>query len=629
MPNKRKTIRKLRAILSADVKGYSLLMSDDEAFTIKTLKKYRSIMTEQIEEHEGRVVDAPGDNLLAEFSSAVDAVECAVKIQKYLKRENDRFAEDKKLQYRIGVNIGDVVQDGDRIYGSGVNVAARIESLSEPGGVCVSRNAYDHIKDKLSFGYEYLGDHEVKNIKDPVRVYKVLTDPEDAGKLVGEKIQRYQKKWPALAVAIVAILIGIIVWQFYYQNTPPIEAASVENMAFPLPDKPSIAVLPFDNMSGDPDQDYFCDGLTDQIISTLSKYSGLFVIARNSTFIYKGKPVKIKKIAEDLGVKYVLEGSVQRTVDRIRVRVQLIDAITGFHVLSERYDKELKDIFDIQDDITMKVGNALEIQLLSGEQARIWSKAYTTNFEAFEKTLKGRHYFNKATNEDNMRSRALFNEAMDLDPGNVVPYLMLGWTYFNEGRQGWVESPYESIKMAYEYAQKAIKTNDRVDGPYALLGVIYGVKHQHEKGVEQLKHALTINPNSSDNYSFLAGLTGVMGKWEESVGYSKTSIRLSPNPPTWYYWILGRAYFMTDQYNNAIETLKKAVYVNPNFLLAHTLLAACFSSLGHQADAAAEAEEVLRINPNFTLESYAKTLPYKNKADIERYIDALRKAGLT
>ena len=336
-----KVIRKLRAILCADVKGYSLLMADDEAFTIKTLKEYRNIMSVHIQQHTGRVVDAPGDNMLAEFASAVEAVQCAVEIQKALNMKNENFPEDKRLQFRIGVNIGDIVQDGDSIYGAGVNVAARIEGLADPGGVCISRNAYDHIKDKLKLGYEYLGEHEVKNIKDPVRVYKVLLDPEDAGKLIGEEPTRIRKKWVVPVVIVAAIILTSLAWYFIQGVIKPdIEPASLDRMAYPLPDKPSIAVLPFDNMSGDPEQGYFSDGLTEQIISALSKVAYLFVIARNSTFTYKGKPVKMQQVAEELGVRYVLEGSVQKAGDRVRITVQLIDALKGHHLWSERYDRK-------------------------------------------------------------------------------------------------------------------------------------------------------------------------------------------------------------------------------------------------------------------------------------------------
>lgn len=363
MSSEQKVIRKLRAILSADVKGYSILMADDETFTIKTIKEYRSIMSHSIEQHNGRVVDSPGDNLLAEFASAVDAVKCAVEMQKLLKNENDRLVEEKRLEFRIGVNIGDVIQDENRIYGDGVNIASRIEGLADPAGICVSRSAYDQIKKKLGFGFEYLGEHSVKNISEPVRVYKVVTDNEDTGKLIKEQPKRVEKKW-ILPTIIVAVITGALVAWFIAQSTIKldIEPASIDKMALQLPDKPSIAVLPFTNMSGDADQEYFSDGMTEDLITDLSKISGLFVIARNSVFTYKGKPVKIGQVAEDLGVRYVLEGSVRRSGNQIRINAQLIDATTGGHLWANRYDGQMDNIFALQDGITQKIVSALEVK---------------------------------------------------------------------------------------------------------------------------------------------------------------------------------------------------------------------------------------------------------------------------
>ena len=392
MPTEEKVTRKLRAILSADVKGYSLLMANDEAYTIKKLEAYRDSMSDIIRSHSGRVVDAVGDNLLAEFSSIVDAVRCSVEIQKDLQQKNANLPTDKRLEFRIGVNIGDVIQEGNRIYGNGVNVAARIEGLADPGGVCISRNAYSHVRDKLELGYEYLGEHIVKNIKRPIRVYKVLMKPEDAGKLIGEKRQRYRKKWSGFGVVTVAFLIGIIVWQFYYEKSPTIEAASVQNMAFPLPDRPSIAVLPFDNMSGDPKQEFFCDGLSEDIITAISKIPDIFVIARNSSFTYKGTAVKIKQVAEELGVRYVLEGSVRTSENKVRITAQLIDAIKGDHLWAERYDRTLEDVFSLQDEITLKVLTALQVKLTEGEKIRALSRG-TNNLNAYLKWVEGRQHF--------------------------------------------------------------------------------------------------------------------------------------------------------------------------------------------------------------------------------------------
>jgi len=427
-----KVTRKLRAILSADVKGYSLLMADDEAYTVRKLEEYRTRMSNLIKANSGRVVDAVGDNLLAEFSSAVDAIQCAVEIQKALKAKNSELVKDKQLNFRIGVNIGDVIQDKDRIYGAGVNVAARIEGLADPGGICISRNAYDHIKDKLKLGYKYLGDHEVKNIKEPVRVYKVLMAAEDAGKLIGEKPKRAEKKWILPLALVAAIIVTSIAW-YFFQNImkPDIEPASIEKMALQLPDKPSIAVLPFNNFSKDLGQDYIADGITENIITTLSKTEYLFIIARNSVFTYKGKPVAIKQVSEDLGVRYVLEGSVQISNNRIRITAQLIDAIKGSHVWAHTYDKNLEDIFHLQDEIALKILQAVRVELTEGEQAKVFGSG-TDNLKAYLQFLKGAEQLDKFTREGTALAKKYAQTAIDIDPMFSSSYRLLAAAYLYE-----------------------------------------------------------------------------------------------------------------------------------------------------------------------------------------------------
>ena len=624
--------RKLTAILSADVKGYSRLMGEDEKGTVRTLNAYREVMANLTQQHHGRVVDATGDNLMAEFASVVDAVECAVEIQKELKSRNAELPENRRMEFRIGINLGDVIEEEGRIYGDGVNIAARIESLSEPGGICISGTAFDQVENKLSLGYEYLGEQTVKNITKPVRAYRVLMEPEAAGKVIGEKKvkpRQWQKAGIGLVVAVIVVVVAVAIWRIYLRPTPPHgEVASKEKMAFPLPDKPSIAVLPFTNMSGDPKEEYFSDGLTEQIITSLSKFQRLFVIAQNSTFVYKGKPVKIQKVAEDLGVRYVLEGSVQKSGNRVRITAQLIDAITGHHIWSERYDRELKDIFALQDQITMKITQAMRVELTEGEQARYWTKWMTDNPEALEKNWQGVGFMRRGTKQDIETARKLFEEAIALDPKYVWPYVNLGFTYWCDARFGWSESPAKSLQTAFELAQKALAMEESIDLGHSLLASIYLVKRQYDKAIAEGERAVALNPNGAMAYSILAWIVGCAGKWEESVLYAKQSIRLNPFPEFGDYWILGRAYFMTGQYDEVILTLKKAVRINLDFLPAHILLAACYSSLGRDAEATTAAKEVLRINPKFSVESHAKTLPYRNEADIEREVAALRKAGL-
>jgi len=628
MPEEQKVTRKLRAILSADVKGYSLLMADDEAFTIRTLKEYRSIMSTKIEQHNGRVVDAPGDNLLAEFASAVDAVQCAVDIQKILKEKNQDLPDDKKLEFRIGVNIGDIVQDEDRIYGSGVNVAARIEGLADAGGVCVSRNAYDHIKEKLNFGYEYLGDHEVKNIKDPVRVYKVLTDPEDAGKLIGEEPKRIRKKWVLPLVIVAAIIVTSFAW-YFYQNTikPDVELASVENMSFPLPDKPSIAVLPFDNMSEDPKQEYFSDGITEEIITALSKIPKLFVIARNSTFTYKGKPVKVQQVSEELGVQYVVEGSVRRAEDRVRITAQLIDALSGHHIWAEKFDRDIKDIFAVQDEITKKVITSLQVKLTEGEQAGVYAKG-TDNLEAYLKAMKANWLYLQSTKEGVLKALELAEEAIALDPNYAFAYKVLGGAHGITLWLGISKNPRETLKLAIELHRKAIELDDSLAIAHSALGYWLIIARQHDKGLAEGEQAIALESSSADVINGYAMILRFVGKEKEAIPLFEEALRLNPKPPNVYLHNYAATLRDLGLYDEAIVQVKRAIEKKSNDLLANVVLTSCYSQAGREEEARTAAKEVLRLNPKFSVAQIQRTAPYKNRDNAKRFGDSLRKAGL-
>jgi adenylate cyclase len=581
--NNEKITRKLKAILSADVKGYSLLMADDEVHTIQTLKAYRSLMSGFIQQHSGRVVDSPGDNLLAEFGSAVDAVECTVQIQNRLEKENAKFIEDKRLQFRIGVNIGDVVQDGDRIYGSGVNVAARIEGIAEPGGICISRNTYDQIKNKQNIETEYLGEHDVKNIKGPIRVYKVLLDSDSSKPLVEESLE--------------------------------------------LPDKPSIAVLPFDNMSGDPSQEYFSDGLTEQIISGLCKVSNLFVIARNSSFAYKGKPVNIKQIAQELGVKYILEGSVQKAGGRVRITAQLIDATTDYHMWSERYDRDLSDIFALQDEITMKLIYAMQINLTSGEQARLWEGG-TTNIQAYDRLARGSECFLRNNEKDNKQAQQFYKEAIKIDKAYAFAHVMLGFTHIFDLLYRWSKAPIKSFEKAEENVDKALTLNDSLDLAHSLLGFIYLFKRHHDKAIKEGERAIELNPNGTDSHVLFGFILILSDNTELAIKLLKRAFRLNPIPHPHYYTILAMAYRNNGQYEKAIELSEKGLVGNPDQLTAYLTLAASNIFLNRTEEAHKAAKEVLRIDPNFSLEYQAMTMPYKRQETGDEFINALRKAGL-
>jgi len=577
--------RKLTAILSADVKGYSRLMRDDEEATVRTITAYREVIGSVVRKHRGEVVDSPGDNILAEFGSVVDAVRSAVEIQEELKVRNAELPENRRMEFRIGINLGDVIHEEKRIYGDGVNVAARVESLADTGGICVSRSAYDQVKDKLTLGYEYLGEHSVKNIAEPVRVYKVLMEPEYAGKVIGEKISN------------------------------------------PLPDKPSIAVLPFINISEDPNQEYFSDGLTEQIITNLSKLPELFVIARNSSFTYKGKPVKVKQVSEELGVKYVLEGSVQKSGNRVRITAQLVDATVGHHLWAERYDRELGDVFALQDEITMKVLTALRVKLTGGEQARI-SARNTDNIDAYLKFLQAVHHHRKTHQEGNILARKLCEEAIALDPNFADPYRLLAWTHLWDVWFGWSKSSRDSFKKAVELAEKSLALDNTNADAVALVGHMSLLKRQHEKAIAEGERSISLAPNAANIYQLLAATLRFSGRAAEAIPLLKKAIRLEPYTPANFYFQLGMAYNFTGQYDEAIAVLKKALKRTPDHLLSLIGLTEAYSLADRMEEARVTAAELLRVNPKFSVANLEKKAPYKYKADLELAMDAMRKAGL-
>jgi len=583
-------------------------------------------MTSLIKDQRGRVVDAKGDNVLAEFSSVVDAVRCAVQIQKDLTERNSELPEHRMMEFRIGINLGDVIEEQGTIYGDGVNVAARLEGLAEAGGICISGTAFDQVKNRVSVGYEYQGKQSVKNIPDPVRVYKVLLEPGAAGKVIGEEEPRPRKKrWAAIAaVAVLAVVAGGLLWNLYLR--PEVEPASVEKMALPLPEKPSIAVLPFANMSGDPEQEYFSDGISEEIITALSKTPKLFVIARNSTFSYKGKPVKVQQVAEELGVQYVLEGSVRKSEDRVRIAAQLIDALTGRHLWAERYDRDLKDIFALQDEITIKIISALQVKLTDGEIARTSAKG-TQNLEAYLKLLQAYEFLYTVTKEGFAQARRLCEEAIELDQEYAAAYGLLGATHFMDSTMGWSKSREESLNRAFEIIKKAKALDDSDSLSHSLLGVLYVMTTEFDKGIEECERAVALAPNSGKAHIWMGLVLHIVGRHEEAIRYAEHALRLDPIPPGWYFRILGQAYSWVGRYEEAIAAFKKSLQRAPNDRLTHLHLTTAYSWAGCLEEARTQVAEVLRITPKYSVEQ-AKTILYKNKTDRERYLDALRKAGL-
>ncbi len=621
--------RKLAAILSADVIAYSRLMGEDEESTVRTITAYREVISTLIKDHKGRVVDSPGDNILAEFVSIVDALRCAWGIQQEIKSRNADLPENRRMNFRIGINLGDVIEETDRIYGDGVNIAARIEALAEEGGICISGTAYDQVKNKLPFRYEYDGEQTVKNIKDPVRVYSILMKPETARKGIADnKVRR--KKWRKVALSAIIVLVvaagGFLSWYLYHRHAVQIEPASSDKMAFPLPDKPSIAVLPFENLSNDPEQEYFSDGITEDIITDLSKISGLFVIARHSVFTYKGKVIKIAEVGKELGVRHVLEGSVRKSNGRVRITAQLVDATTEGHLWAERYDRDLKDIFALQDEVTQKIVAALAVKLTEDEQKRLVRK-YTNNMEAYDFYLQGVEYQNRYTKEANVQARQMFERAIHLDPEFSTAYVALGFTHFHEWTFGWSRDP-QSLERAFELAQRTLDLDDSLPLGHHLLGKVYLWKKQYEKAIAELEKAIALSPNYADHLAGLGYILNFSGRSGEAIGLVKSAMRFNPMYPAYYLWELGHSYFLTGRYEEAIETLKRVLDRNSEFMPAHVFLAASYSEIGREEEARVEAAEIERLSPWTSLEAGRQRLPYKNKAILERLFDSLRKAGL-
>jgi len=622
--------RKLTAILSADVKGYSRLMGTDEEGTLRTLTAYRDVMTALIQQHQGRVVNAPGDALLAEFESVVDAVKSAAEIQRELTKRNAELPTYRKMEYRIGINLGDVMVEGEAIYGDGINIAARMESLADGGGICISGTTFDHVENKLRLGYEYLGEQTVKNIVKPVRVYRVLMEPEAAGKVIGEKKAK-QVEWQRAAliggIILIVVAAAIAVWRLYLRPAPPIEVASKEKMAYPLPDKPSIAVLPFVNMSGDSKEEYFSDGITEEIITALSKVPDLFVISRQSTFTYKGKAVKVKQVSEELGVRYVLEGSVRKESDKVRITAQLIDALSGHHLWAERYERDLKNIFALQDEITMKIITALQVKLTAGELATVWAKG-TKNLEAYLKYMEAFANYSHQTKEGNALAKKLAEEVIALDPNYPRGYIILAQTHAWDILLGTTKSPDQSMVKATELVKKAIALDDSETTAHGMLGAIYLMSRQYDKAIAQVERAISLNPNSWDSFIRYGFILLNSGRPEEAIPVLKNTRRLNPSPSQFYFLHLATAYRLTGQYKEAIETAKEALKHVPNNINIYLQLTASYSLMGRKEEAWAAAAEVMKINPKFSLEWYKKTLYFKNTDDIDRTIEALRKAGL-
>jgi len=584
--------RKLTAILSADAVGYSRLMGEDEEATVRTITAYREVITNLIQKYNGKVLDSPGDNLLAEFVSVVDAVQCAVAVQKEIENRNHELPENRRMKFRIGVNLGDVIEEGGRIYGDGVNIAARIEGMAEAGGVCISGTVYDSIENKVGLECEYLGKHKVKNIQKPIRLYQV---------------------------------------QMRFNAQEVVDAGEEKDL--PLPDKPSIAVLPFKNMSGDPGDEYFADGLTENIIGGLSKIPEMFVIASNSSFTYKGKSVKVQQVAEDLGVRYVLEGSIQKFADQLRVTAQLIDALKGHHLWSEKYDRKMENLFSVQDDITLNIVIALQVKLTEGEQARV--RHSTENLEAWTLAVKAHGLFETYTREDNARARELFKKAAELDPNYAYAWSYLGWTYWIDGV---FHSAHYDCKKSFEsasiMAEKGLIVDNKSPDAHALLGAVYLSQKKYDEAEAIGKKTIDLDPNNSENHAIVAITMKYIGKFEEAIALLKQAMRLNPYYPNWYLGRLGMCYQLMGRYEESGAAFKELIKrhrkgkASAPWDRLYLYLAATYSMMGRLEKARNLVSKALEFNPKMTVGIWRDRFQYKNPEHTERILDSLRTVGL-
>jgi TolB-like protein/Tfp pilus assembly protein PilF len=567
--------RRLAAILAADVAGYSRLMAGDEKGTLAQLKRLRAeVIDSRISEFQGRIVGSAGDSLLVEFPSAVNAVEYAVQVQESLARQNSTLPEDRRMAFRIGVNVGDVIAEGDTIYGDGVNIAARLEKLAEPGGICIGSSVYDQVKGKLPYRYDSIGAQQVHNIPEPIQAYRVLSGS------------------PAVTRR---------------PTVPPL-------------DKPSIAVLPFTNMSSDPEQEYFVDGLADDLITDLSKIPGFLVIARNSTFTYKGRAVDIRSIAKDLGVRYVIEGSVRRSSTRLRINAQLVDATNNSHIWADRFDRDLADVFLLQDEIVGKIVNALTGALPSPS---LPSRRKPTTLESYDLFVRGRALVIQSP-ESNRAALPLLEKAIELDPEFADAHAWLAkshefaWTYGEEAKE-----PHHSLALAA--VQRALALDPQNAEAHTILGNHLLYEGELDKGEAELAIALRIDPNHANAWAFLGELKVSEGLALDGVELALKAFRLNPYPPGWYYWLLGYTQYAARQYEDAVETLRHEATFQTG---SSRLLAASLAQLGRLEEAKVEARRFLAINPNFSIQHWASIVPFRHDADRQHFIDGYAKAGL-
>jgi len=606
--------RKLVAILAVDAVGYSRLVGEDEEGALALLNVHRALIENVVTSHQGRTFGGAGDSIMAEFGSPVEALRSAIEIQQRIGASLDHVGADGRMLFRIGLNLGDVVAKEENLFGEAVNVAARLESLSPPGGICLSEAAYEQVKHLPGVVFEDLGKHRLKNIQFPVRVFGWRgTNTEDY-----KKAPR-QQSWLAPAVGIAAA-VGILGLSFFYDDFFLMPGTNSTAQA-------SIAVLPLSNLSGDATQDYFSDGLTNDITTDLSKFSNLFVIASNSAFTYKNKPSKVQDIGKELGARYLLEGTVLRTADRVRINAQLIDTQTGHHIWAERYDRALGELFTVQDEVIQRIVTALAIKVSDAETERV-SREDTSNMSAYDKYLQGKAVIadpNKITPQGNDEARGYFEEAIKLDPNFARAYGELSYLCIRDAQNDWGKKDHTaSLQDAEKLALKALSLKDDYDSRWGLA-MVYSNQGEFEKSFEQYEIARNQNPNDPDLAAEMGEALMYAGNHDRAINQIRDAINHSPvEPPYWHYWVLARAYYMAKQYKEALAAIAKIVEPPNDVLL---IAAASKAQLGDIAAAKKDMAEFSKNDPNWSIAKSADYY-YRYDADRQHWLDGLRKAGL-
>jgi adenylate cyclase len=619
--------RKLAAILSADVKGYSRLMAADEEGTLRILHEYRQEMDALVAGRDGRVVGTAGDSVLAEFPSAVEAARCAVEIQQELAARNAELPKDRRLEFRIGINLGDVIVEGNDLFGDGVNVAARLQALAEPSGVYVSGGIYDQIKGKLPYGADFLGEQTVKNIAEPVRVYRLRSDRAT----LRRGIPRRWRTWPATAagLGLLALVVAGTAWYFDQRRAfGPIEEEQAS--ALPLPDRPSIAVLPFDNLSDNPEEEYFADGLTDDLITDLSKIAGLFIIARDSAFAYKDQTVEVREVARELGVRYVLEGTVRRAGGHIRINAQLIDSETGGHLWADRFERDASDVFAVQDEVTRRIVDALAIQLSASEQQRL-TRLPTTNLEAYDYYLRAEQAARTGFRPQLREALRLYEKATALDPTFAEAFAADARTaaYVMRNNHNDVLPAPVARKRAYEHAGRGLEIDPEAPLPFSVLAVLQVVDGRHDEALASAERAVALGPSDAEAHAALSLVLTFSSRHADAVAAIETAIQLNPNLPTSDRIVAGLAFLLNDEPERAIEILERARAEAPKVDDTHAMLTAAYARAGRMDAARRAAAEALRFAPNLCVELYRVMLAhFRSDQDLAKILDAMRGGGL-